>query len=148
MLVEVLFYWGALQWFCRKLGGVLQAATSTTVCESVIAVGNVFLGMVRALSSSSSSAEKVAEDVWEMGGPRRRCPRSRQMEELRNPVLFDETTSFRIFFAIMTSFYLLKLVPQQGQYDGYKVLPHSPRTSASFYPRQNVFFLFIVCPHC
>ncbi|OWR46535.1 sodium/nucleoside cotransporter [Danaus plexippus plexippus] len=45
MLVEVLFYWGAMQWFCLKLGGVLQAATATTVCESTIAVGNVFLGM-------------------------------------------------------------------------------------------------------
>ncbi|CAG9573732.1 unnamed protein product [Danaus chrysippus] len=45
MLVEVLFYWGAMQWFCLKLGGVLQAATATTVCESMIAVGNVFLGM-------------------------------------------------------------------------------------------------------
>ncbi|XP_026755237.2 solute carrier family 28 member 3-like isoform X2 [Galleria mellonella] len=44
MLVEVLFYWGALQWFCVKLGQVLKSATSITVCESVIAVGNVFLG--------------------------------------------------------------------------------------------------------
>ncbi|CAH2084242.1 unnamed protein product [Euphydryas editha] len=45
MLVEVLFFWGALQWFCLKLGSVLQAATGTTVCESIIAVGNIFLGM-------------------------------------------------------------------------------------------------------
>ncbi|KAL4712134.1 hypothetical protein ACJJTC_010995 [Scirpophaga incertulas] len=45
MLVEVLFFWGALQWFCLKLGRLLRAATHTTVCESVIAVGNVFLGM-------------------------------------------------------------------------------------------------------
>ncbi|KAM3955907.1 putative transporter YutK [Aphomia sociella] len=44
MLVEVLFYWGALQAFCLKLGQVLRSATSITVCESVIAVGNVFLG--------------------------------------------------------------------------------------------------------
>ncbi|XP_034838351.1 uncharacterized transporter YutK [Maniola hyperantus] len=44
MLVEVLFFWGALQWFCLKLGRLLQTATATTVCESVIAVGNVFLG--------------------------------------------------------------------------------------------------------
>ncbi|XP_059058902.1 uncharacterized transporter YutK-like, partial [Achroia grisella] len=44
MLVEVLFFWGALQWFCLKLGQVLKSATSITVCESVIAVGNVFLG--------------------------------------------------------------------------------------------------------
>ncbi|CAH2056454.1 unnamed protein product, partial [Iphiclides podalirius] len=44
MLVEVLFFWGALQWFCLKLGHLLRVATSTTVCESVIAVANVFLG--------------------------------------------------------------------------------------------------------
>ncbi|GBP66717.1 Solute carrier family 28 member 3 [Eumeta japonica] len=44
MLVEILFFWGALQWFCLKLGYLLRAATATTVCESVIAVGNVFLG--------------------------------------------------------------------------------------------------------
>ncbi|CAG5053190.1 unnamed protein product [Parnassius apollo] len=44
MLVEVLFFWGALQWFCLKLGHMLRVATSTTVCESVIAVANVFLG--------------------------------------------------------------------------------------------------------
>ncbi|CAG4987862.1 unnamed protein product [Colias eurytheme] len=45
MFVEVLFFWGALQWFCLKLGHLLRAATNTTVCESVIAVGNIFLGM-------------------------------------------------------------------------------------------------------
>ncbi|XP_047510412.1 uncharacterized transporter YutK-like [Pieris napi] len=45
MLVEVLFFWGALQWFCLKLGHLLRGATNTTVCESVICVGNIFLGM-------------------------------------------------------------------------------------------------------
>ncbi|KAG7312663.1 hypothetical protein JYU34_000988 [Plutella xylostella] len=49
MLVEVLFFWGALQWFCQKLGELLRAATDTTVCESVIAVGNVFLGMTESV---------------------------------------------------------------------------------------------------
>ncbi|XP_039748460.1 sodium/nucleoside cotransporter 1 isoform X2 [Pararge aegeria] len=49
MLVEVLFFWGALQWFCLKLGRLLQTATGTTVCESVIAVGNVFLGMTESI---------------------------------------------------------------------------------------------------
>nr|XP_049699363.1 solute carrier family 28 member 3 isoform X1 [Helicoverpa armigera]XP_049699371.1 solute carrier family 28 member 3 isoform X1 [Helicoverpa armigera]XP_049699375.1 solute carrier family 28 member 3 isoform X1 [Helicoverpa armigera] len=49
MLVEMLFFWGALQWFCLKLGLVLRAATGTTVCESVIAVGNVFLGMTESV---------------------------------------------------------------------------------------------------
>ncbi|KAJ2939288.1 hypothetical protein O0L34_g13384 [Tuta absoluta] len=49
MLVEVLFFWGALQWFVLKLGGLLQAATGTTVCESIICVGNVFLGMTESV---------------------------------------------------------------------------------------------------
>lgn len=49
MLVEILFFWGALQWFVLKLGQVLRAATGTTVCESVIAVGNVFLGMTESI---------------------------------------------------------------------------------------------------
>ncbi|XP_061726278.1 sodium/nucleoside cotransporter 1-like isoform X1 [Cydia pomonella] len=49
MLVEVMFYWGALQWFCSKLGELLQTATATTVCESVIAVANCFLGMTESV---------------------------------------------------------------------------------------------------
>ncbi|XP_053621307.1 uncharacterized transporter YutK-like isoform X2 [Plodia interpunctella] len=49
MLVEVLFFWGALQWFCLKLGRLLRAAAGSTVCESVIAVGNVFLGNTESL---------------------------------------------------------------------------------------------------
>ncbi|CAB3241958.1 unnamed protein product [Arctia plantaginis] len=49
MLVEVLFFYGALQWFCTKLGMLLRSATGTTVCESVIAVGNVFLGMTESI---------------------------------------------------------------------------------------------------
>lgn len=49
MLVEILFFWGALQWFVLKLGGLLKAATATTVCESVIAVGNVFLGQTESI---------------------------------------------------------------------------------------------------
>nr|XP_032525142.1 sodium/nucleoside cotransporter 1-like [Danaus plexippus plexippus] len=49
MLVEVLFFWGALHWFCLKLGRLLQSATKTTVCESIIAVGNMFLGMTESI---------------------------------------------------------------------------------------------------
>ncbi|XP_041988622.1 solute carrier family 28 member 3 isoform X2 [Aricia agestis] len=49
MLVEVLFFWGALQWFVLTLGRLLQAATTTTVCESVIAIGNTFLGMTESI---------------------------------------------------------------------------------------------------
>ncbi|XP_049882684.1 solute carrier family 28 member 3-like isoform X2 [Pectinophora gossypiella] len=49
MLVEVLFFWGALQWFVLKLGHLLKSATGTTVCESVICVGNVFLGMTESV---------------------------------------------------------------------------------------------------
>ncbi|KAH9636911.1 hypothetical protein HF086_011747 [Spodoptera exigua] len=57
MLVEILFFWGALQWFVLKLGQVLRAATGTTVCESVIAVGNVFLGMVQFWRHTSASEQ-------------------------------------------------------------------------------------------
>ncbi|CAG9573733.1 unnamed protein product [Danaus chrysippus] len=49
MLVEVLFFWGALHWFCLSLGRILQSATKTTVCESIIAVGNMFLGMTESI---------------------------------------------------------------------------------------------------
>lgn len=42
--VSVLYYLGAMQWFLFKLGWVLQSIMGTTVCESVNAAGNIFLG--------------------------------------------------------------------------------------------------------
>lgn len=34
-----------MQWVVQKLGWILQAILGTTVCESVTAAGNIFLGM-------------------------------------------------------------------------------------------------------
>jgi pyrimidine nucleoside transport protein len=34
-----------MQWILFKLGWILQAVLGTTVCESVNAAGNIFLGM-------------------------------------------------------------------------------------------------------
>ena len=42
--VSVLYYLGAMQWFLLKLGWILQSILGTTVCESVNAAGNIFLG--------------------------------------------------------------------------------------------------------
>lgn len=42
--VSVLYYLGAMQWFLFKLGWILQSVMGTTVCESVNAAGNIFLG--------------------------------------------------------------------------------------------------------
>lgn len=43
--ISVLYYWGAMQWIIAKLGWILQSILGTTVCESVAAAGNIFLGM-------------------------------------------------------------------------------------------------------
>lgn len=34
-----------MQWILQKFGNVLQALMGTTVCESIICTGNIFLGM-------------------------------------------------------------------------------------------------------
>lgn len=44
-IVSILYYYGAMQWIIRQLGTMLQSLMGTTVCEGVIAAGNVFLGM-------------------------------------------------------------------------------------------------------
>lgn len=43
--ISILYYLGAMQWFITKLGWVLQTVIGTTVCESVTASANIFLGM-------------------------------------------------------------------------------------------------------
>ncbi|XP_029168974.1 solute carrier family 28 member 3-like isoform X1 [Nylanderia fulva] len=42
---QILSYLGAMQWIIVKLGGVLQSIMGTTLCESVSAVANPFIGM-------------------------------------------------------------------------------------------------------
>ncbi|EDW01796.1 GH21636 [Drosophila grimshawi] len=43
--ISVLYYLGAMQWIVIKLGWILQQILGTTVCESVTAAANIFLGM-------------------------------------------------------------------------------------------------------
>jgi pyrimidine nucleoside transport protein len=45
LCISVAYYLGAMQWILFKLGWILQSIIGTTVCESVNAAGNIFLGM-------------------------------------------------------------------------------------------------------
>lgn len=45
LCISVLYYMGTMQWVLYKLGWILQSILGTTVCESVNAAGNIFLGM-------------------------------------------------------------------------------------------------------
>jgi len=45
LCISVCYYLGAMQWVLYKLGWLLQSILGTTVCESVNAAGNIFLGM-------------------------------------------------------------------------------------------------------
>ncbi|CAD7077356.1 unnamed protein product [Hermetia illucens] len=43
--ISILYYLKVMQWVIMKLGWILQTMLGTTVCESVIAAANIFLGM-------------------------------------------------------------------------------------------------------
>ncbi|XP_033153793.1 solute carrier family 28 member 3 isoform X1 [Drosophila mauritiana] len=43
--ISILYYMGTMQWVVIKLGWILQQILGTTVCESVSAAANIFLGM-------------------------------------------------------------------------------------------------------
>lgn len=45
LCISVLYYLGTMQWVLFKLGWILQSILGTTVCESVNAAANIFLGM-------------------------------------------------------------------------------------------------------
>lgn len=45
LIISVLYYLGTIQWILMRLGWILQSVLGTTVCESVNAAGNIFLGM-------------------------------------------------------------------------------------------------------
>ncbi|CAL4101689.1 unnamed protein product, partial [Meganyctiphanes norvegica] len=47
-VVGILYYFGIMQWVVMKIGWGLQMTIGTTVCESVNAAGNIFLGQVEA----------------------------------------------------------------------------------------------------
>lgn len=44
-MIQVLYYWGAMQWVILKLGWALSSIMGTTVCESINTAANTFLGM-------------------------------------------------------------------------------------------------------
>ncbi|XP_066975382.1 uncharacterized transporter HI_0519-like [Macrobrachium rosenbergii] len=46
--IQILYYWGAMQWVVIKLGWFLQVTVGTTACESVNAAANIFLGQTEA----------------------------------------------------------------------------------------------------
>lgn len=45
LIISILYYLGAMQWFVMKLGWILRSVLGTTVCESVTCGANIFLGM-------------------------------------------------------------------------------------------------------
>jgi pyrimidine nucleoside transport protein len=45
-LINLLYYYGAMQWFVQKLGWLLQISVGTTAAESMNAASNIFLGQV------------------------------------------------------------------------------------------------------
>lgn len=45
LFISVCYYLGAIQWVLLKLGWIIQSIMGTTVCESVNAAGNIFLGL-------------------------------------------------------------------------------------------------------
>lgn len=44
-VVQILYYYGIMQWVVIKFGWLIQVSMGTTVCESVNAAASVFLGM-------------------------------------------------------------------------------------------------------
>ncbi|XP_069158264.1 uncharacterized transporter YutK isoform X2 [Procambarus clarkii] len=46
--IQILYYWGVMQWVVLKLGWLLQVTVGTTACESVNAAANIFLGQTEA----------------------------------------------------------------------------------------------------
>jgi pyrimidine nucleoside transport protein len=75
-IVQILYYYGAMQWFMLSVGWLLQKSMGTTVCESVNAAASIFIGMVRPrlptpltsrmLSGVSRSARHQAQTVYRM----------------------------------------------------------------------------------
>lgn len=46
--IQILYYYGVMQWVVVKLGWFLQVTIGTTACESVNAAANIFLGQTEA----------------------------------------------------------------------------------------------------
>lgn len=43
LIIQILYYWGIMQWIMHYIGWTLQIILGTTVCESINAAGNIFL---------------------------------------------------------------------------------------------------------
>jgi pyrimidine nucleoside transport protein len=43
LIIQILYYWGVMQWIMHYIGSILQLTLGTTVCESINAAGNIFL---------------------------------------------------------------------------------------------------------
>lgn len=48
--VNILYYWGVMQWIVQKIGWLLQISVGTTAAESMNAAANIFLGQVGRLT--------------------------------------------------------------------------------------------------
>ncbi|KAG8222825.1 hypothetical protein J437_LFUL005031 [Ladona fulva] len=46
--IQILYYYGVMQWIIINLGKVLQKAMATTACESINTAGSIFIGMTEA----------------------------------------------------------------------------------------------------
>ncbi|KAF2362673.1 Concentrative nucleoside transporter metazoan/bacterial [Trinorchestia longiramus] len=46
--IQILYYYGIMQWVVYKLGWLLQVSVGTTACESLNAAANIFLGQTEA----------------------------------------------------------------------------------------------------
>ena len=47
LFVQILYYYGAMQWVVMKIGWLLQISIGTTAAESMNAAANIFLGQVK-----------------------------------------------------------------------------------------------------
>lgn len=45
-MVSILYYYGVMQWFVRKVGWILEELVGTTAAESINCAANIFLGQV------------------------------------------------------------------------------------------------------
>ena len=56
-VIQILFYYGAMQWVVVKIGWLLQVTVGTTAAESMNAAANIFVGQVR-------RASRVRAQMW------------------------------------------------------------------------------------
>lgn len=65
-MVHILYYYGVVQKVVLSLGCCLQSIIGTTICESVNAASNIFLGMVSLLRHLR--AEEAKRFFWVLCG--------------------------------------------------------------------------------